>query len=72
MAYGDESDLAKVFEPSADILTHVNNLLQGNDNMILEQCFWFIANVCGESHKFRDYIIQRIDIYKPMLRLISS
>lgn len=39
---------------------------------MLEQCFWLLANVCGESERFRDYVMQRIDVYAPMKRLVST
>ena len=39
---------------------------------MLEQCFWFLANICGESEKLRDYVMARIDLYIPMARLTSN
>ena len=70
LAYGDEDDLAKIFDPQIDLLSQVQRLLQGEDTQMLEQCFWFLANVCGESERFRDYILDRIDVYAPMKRLV--
>lgn len=31
LAYGDEEDLAKIFDPQVDLLSHVHNFLQGDD-----------------------------------------
>jgi hypothetical protein len=47
-------------------------MLKGDDPVILEQCFWFVANICGESEKLRDFILQRVDVYESMKRLVAN
>lgn len=47
-------------------------MLETNDFAMLEQCLWFIANITGESKKLRDYVLQRVDIYKTLLRIVNT
>lgn len=68
LAYGDKSDLEKICDPQFDIFSHIARLLEGDDAALAEQSYWFLANIMGDTIEFRDYVLDRIDVYKSMVR----
>lgn len=70
LAYGDKEDIEKICDPQIDIFSHVSRLLDSDDTTMAEQCYWFLANIMGDTIDFRDYVLDRVDVYKSMIKFI--
>lgn len=72
LAYGDEEDIKKMFDPQFNVFDVINTVLSGDDHAMIEQALWFIGNITGENGDFRDTILKDTILLEALQRLINK
>lgn len=71
LAYGDQNDIQKLFDPQYGVFEIINNVLSSDDQAMIEQILWLIGNISGENAYFRDIIMHNTTLLKTFTRLLE-
>ena len=72
IGYGDEEDILAVFDKQYGIAKFINEILQGKDLQMIDQCIWLCANSAGTSFKLKNLILSETYIIDGMNRIIQE